>query len=183
MSKLNISNSLIKTSLWSIALSYVCWSLEGFTLESDRDQPLQIVADLATRDEKAGETRYEGNVVLSQGSLRIKATRISIRHSKTQAEVIVATGSPATLVQQPSESQPPVDASADRIEFTRSQDLVRFLGNARIQQQGSTLSGSSIDYLVSERTVRAAGATDGVGRKQIEMVIPPENLRSAQIDD
>ena len=43
----------------------------AMALDSDRDQPIQIVADVAVRDELAGKTRYEGNVVLTQGSLVI----------------------------------------------------------------------------------------------------------------
>ena len=114
----------------------------------------------------AGETRYEGNVVLTQGSLRITADTLSIRHNADEADMIVATGRPATLVQQPTSDQAPVDASALRIEYTRSQDLVRLLEEARIAQNGSTLSGTQIDYLVSERTVRAAGDPGRRGRAE-----------------
>ncbi|GIR90056.1 MAG: hypothetical protein CM15mP89_0610 [Gammaproteobacteria bacterium] len=52
-----------------------------------------------------------------------------------EADKIVATGKPATLVQQPTPDQAPVDASALRIEYIRSQDLVRLLEDARIAQE------------------------------------------------
>ena len=149
----------------------------AMALDSDRDQPIQIVADVAVRDELAGETRYEGNVVLTQGSLVITADTLSIRHNTDDADKIVATGKPATLVQQPTPDQAPVDASALRIEYIRSQDLVRLLEDARIAQDGSTLSGRQIDYLVSQRTVRAAGIPGAEGTDRVEVVIPPENLR------
>ena len=110
-------------------------------LDSDRDQPIQIVADVAVRDELAGETRYEGNVVLTQGSLVITADTLSIRHNTDEADKIVAIGKPATLVQQPTPDQTPVDASALRIEYIRSQDLAGYSEDARIAQEGSTLSG------------------------------------------
>ena len=92
-------------------------------LDSDRDQPIQIEADVAVRDESAGETRYEGNVILTQGSLRITADMISIKHDSAAADKIVAIGRPATLVQQPASDQSPVDASARQIEYIRSEDL------------------------------------------------------------
>ena len=154
----------------------------ALALDSDRDQPIQIVADVAVRDELAGETRYEGNVVLTQGSLVITADTLSISHNVDEADKIVATGRPATLVQQPTPNQAPVDASALRIEYVRSQDLVRFLKNARIAQDGSTLSGSQIDYLVSQRSVRAAGTPGAEGASRVEVVIPPENLRGDASD-
>ena len=151
-------------------------------LDSDREQPIQIVADVAIRDEIAGETRYEGNVVLTQGSLKITANELTILHSTVDADRIIATGNPATLVQQPTPDQPPVDASALRIEYVRSEDLVRLLEDARIAQNGSTLSGNQIDYLVSQRTVKAAGGADGPGQGRVEVVIPPENLRDPSSD-
>jgi len=153
-----------------------------YALDSDREQPIQIAADVAIRDEIAGETRYEGNVVLTQGSLKITADELTILHSTEDADRIIATGKPATLVQQPTPDQPPVNASALRIEYVRSEDLVRLLEDARIAQNGSTLSGNQIDYLVSQRTVKAAGGADGPGQGRVEVVIPPENLRDSSSD-
>ena len=169
----------LKRSLSTLLFTLIGFSLFhwAMALDSDLDQPIQIVADLAVRDEVAGETRYEGNVVLTQGSLIITADTLSIRHSTDEADKIVATGKPATLVQQPTPDQAPVDASALRIEYVRSQDLVRLLEDARIAQDGSTLSGSQIDYLVNQRTVRAAGTPGAEGTGRVEVVIPPENLR------
>lgn len=175
-------NRLICPFQWALAMVLIGMAPWSAALDSDRDQPIQIVADMAVRDETAGETRYEGNVVLTQGSLRITADTLSIRHNADEADMIVATGQPATLVQQPTPDQAPVDASAMRIEYTRSQDLVRLLEEARIAQNGSTLSGNQIDYLVSERTVRAAGMPGTAGENRVEVVIPPENLRNTPTD-
>ena len=106
----------LKHSLLTLLFTLVGLLLSSGTtaLESDRDQPIQIVADVAVRDELAGETRYEGNVVLTQGSLVITADTLSIRHNTDEADKIVAIGKPATLVQQPTPDQTPVDASALR---------------------------------------------------------------------
>ena len=172
-----MSNNLLITLAGLILavspLANVTWALD-----SDREQPIQIVADVAVRDEVAGETRYEGNVVLTQGSLQITADKLSIQHTDSGADRIVATGSPATLIQQPTPDQTPVNASAQRIEYIRSEDLVRLLEEARIAQNGSTLSGNQIDYLVSQRSVRAQSAPGASGEGRVEVVIPPENLRN-----
>ena len=173
------SDHLYRSLLVALSACFAAWSV---ALDSDRDQPIQIVADVAVLDESAGKTRYEGNVVLTQGSLRITADMLSIQHNTDEAEKIIATGRPATLVQQPTPDQAPVDASALRIEYVRNQDLVRLLEEARIAQNGSTLSGSQIDYLVSERTVRAAGTPGAEGDRRVEVVIPPENLRKNSPD-
>jgi len=87
------------------------------------------------------------------------------------------------LVQTPAPDQAPVDASANRIEYIRSQDLVKLIDEARIAQNGSILSGDQIDYLVNERRVRAAGNASPAGSGRVEVVIPPENLRRPTADD
>lgn len=158
-------------------LCIACLSSELAALDSDRNQPIQIEADIAVRDESAGETRYEGNVILTQGSLRITADLISIKHDSVAADKIIATGQPATLVQQPASNQMPVDASARQIEYIRSEDLVRLIDEARIAQDGSVLSGDRIEYLVTQKKVRAVGSPGSSGEGRVEVVIPPENLR------
>ena len=110
-------------------------------------------------------------------------TLMAVSHDEGDADKIVAVGQPATLVQQPAPDQQPVDASADRIVYLRSRDLVRLRGAARISQDGSILSGEQIDYLVTQRKVKAAGSADSAGEGRVEVVIPPENLRRSSADD
>ena len=47
-------------------------------LPSDREQPIKITADSAVRNEQTGETRYEGSVELTQGSLHIEADLLTL---------------------------------------------------------------------------------------------------------
>ena len=182
MSKLIMNNS-VRIATRSLLAWLLIAAANVSALDSDREQPIQIEADVAVRDEMVGETRYEGNVVLIQGSLRITADRIAIRHDAKGADAILATGQPARLVQQPAPEQAPVEASALRIEYRRSEDLVRLIDNAKIKQDGSTLSGDNIDYIVSKRTVKAAGNAGSGGDRRVEVVIPPENLRTEPTND
>ena len=115
--------------------------------------------------------------------MKITADQLSISHREKDADRIVAIGRPATLVQQPSPDQGPVDASANRIEYIRAEDLVRLRDDARVAQSGSTLSGEQIDYLLTQRRVLAAGTTGNEGQGRVQVVIPPENLRTTDRDD
>lgn len=148
--------------------------LGAHALEDDRNQPIRISADSATRDERTGETRYEGNVMLSQGSLQISADQVTVQHTTEEASAIVATGNPATLTQIPAPEQAPVNAEAGRIEYWRDQDKITLTENARIEQNGATVTGVRIDYLVTEQQVQASGE-EGEGQR-VEVVIPPSVL-------
>lgn len=161
------------SGIYVLATAMMLLSTYSSALPEDRAQPIRITADSASRDDQAGVTRYQGNVQLEQGSLRINAELISIHHDEKQTDLIVADGQPATMTQTPKVGEGPIRASANRIEYRRSEDLVRLISEANIEQDGATVSGDTIDYLVTEQRVVASAGDDDSGRR-VEVVIPPE---------
>ncbi|MEP4147610.1 MAG: lipopolysaccharide transport periplasmic protein LptA [Halioglobus sp.] len=143
----------------------------GSALPDDRDQPIRIEADEALRDEKQGFTRYEGNVRMDQGSLHIEADQITVYHDDKEANRVVATGKPARLQQQPELEKGPIKASADTIEYFKSEDRIQLRENANIEQEGSIVTGDSIDYLMNEQLVKA-GSDKNRDSSRVKVVIP-----------
>lgn len=141
-------------------------------LDSDREQPIRITADSALREENSGLTEYTGNVVLTQGSLSIRAQRLRVDQSNPQNTLITATGSPATLEQTPSIDSAPVVANANRIVYQQAKELVQLIDDARIEQQGAIITGAAIDYSVAEQRVSASGQAGDSNRQRVEVVIP-----------
>ena len=158
-------------SLGSLILALVSTAIVA--LPDDQQQPIKIAADTATRDERAGVTTYKGNVQLTQGSLEIVADALTVTQDSSATNVIIATGSPATLTQQPEADQPAIKASAGRIEYADSENRIHLSGSARIEQDGAIVTGQTIDYLIDERRIRADSATQQ-GGKRVEVVIPPQ---------
>lgn len=175
-------NKLIKSvfALPAVLLSIVV-STQALALPDDRDQPIRIEADEALRDEKQGFTRYEGNVKMDQGSLHIEADQITVYHDEQQADRILARGKPAKLQQQPALDKAPVKARAEIIEYHKAEDRVQLRQNAHIEQDGSIVTGDSIDYFISEQLVRAdSDKSRGEGRVQV--VIPAQALEEDKDD-
>ena len=150
-------------------------------LEEDREKPIRITADQAVRDEKQGFTVYEGHVEMVQGSLQIEADKIIIFHKSDQAERIVAEGVPAKMQQQPEPEKGMVFAEADVIEYLRREERVLLRQNARIEQDGSTVTGDSIDYFIGEQLVRAKSGPEQNGER-VQVVIPPERIEQGSGD-
>ena len=148
----------------------------AMALPEDREQPIRITADSASRFEATGETHYKGNVELTQGSLRINADQIVVQQQQNSGGVIVATGKPARLEQTPTEERGPVSAAAERIEYRQDIDTVRLVQNARIEQEGAVVTGATIDYEVSAQQVRASAAAGTVDKQRVEVIIPPSAL-------
>ena len=89
---------------------------------------------------------------MDQGSLHIEADQITIYHDDKEADRILATGSPARLQQQPELEKGPIKASANTIEYFKTEDRIQLRENANIEQEGSIVTGDSIDYLMNEQT-------------------------------
>jgi len=70
-----LSLKIIFTSLCiiSISSSYV------FAEKADRDKPIELESDSMTSDESKNKSVYSGNVILTQGTLLIKADELTIR--------------------------------------------------------------------------------------------------------
>ena len=153
-----------------------CLPASAAALPDDRMQAIEIAADRALRDDRAGFTEYSGDVVLTQGSLHIEADKLTIFHDREAADRIVAEGSPARLRQQPAIDEPLVRASARRIVYFKSVERVLLSEAAQIEQDGAVVSGDSIEYLMAEQRVRAdARGEDGEDRVQV--FIPAEIVK------
>ncbi len=87
-------------SLWLICLWLL--SSQGQALPNDRDQPIRIAAQQAILDQRQGITIYSGDVQFSQGSMLVKADRVTAHFNaeSQKIEKIHAEGSPALYQQR-----------------------------------------------------------------------------------
>jgi len=149
----------------------------AYALPSDISQPIRIEADSAVRDEGKGQTIYQGDVKISQGSLVITAERIAIQDTNSQPDSIIASGAPATLSQQLTAEGERVYASALRIEYVLSSGKVEFKQQAKMSQGGSKISSETISYNVKEQIINAQSSGQG---SRVEMVIPAQIIPDAE---
>lgn len=145
-------------------------------LPSDREQAINIESDRATREDKTGLSIYEGSVTITQGTIQIKADKVTIHHQGDKVNRIVCVGKPAHYQQQPKPEDGLLIANASTIDYHLDTDLINLIGNARVNQQGSTLEGERIDYDLKKERVEAHG--DSTGRQRVRMVIPPNQRES-----
>lgn len=153
----------------------------ALALPEDREQPIHIEADEALRDEKQGFTRYTGNVKMDQGSLHIEADQITIYHVGEEADRILATGKPAHLQQQPDPEKGIIKARAENIEYMKNEQRIELRQSAHIEQDGSIVTGDSIDYLIDQQLVKAGSALGG-DTSRVQVVIPAQALDSEEAD-
>jgi lipopolysaccharide export system protein LptA len=106
----------------------------GLAADRDRDQPINIEADRATLNEETGNSVYEGNVYVRQG----------------------------TIVLQGDGEQSDRQAEAARIEFHARDDRVILLENARVwQAEDKELRSDRIVFDLKSNTVDAGSNKPG----------------------
>lgn len=152
-------------------------------LPDDKNQPIYIEADEAVRDEKSGLTLYRGNVTIRQGTLRIDAQEVNIFDLESQADKIVATGSPARIQQQRTLEGAVMHAEGNTIEYFKEEERVFIRENAKLEQDGSTVQSDTIEYFINQELVKAAtDQSAGEGKSRVEVVIPARQVEAAQQD-
>lgn len=135
-------------------------STTAFSLESDRDQPIDIESDRAEFHELEGYTVYSGNVRLSQGSILLEAAEISIYFEDGNVYKLLASGDRAYYEQLPAEDEGKVVAQANTIEYLLQDDLINLIQDASLTQDGATLNGELITYDVRNHLLKANNRSD-----------------------
>lgn len=180
MSKLKPYLKLFPTTVLLIILTGLLSPL-SFSLPSDSLQPVHINANSAVHDDRKGVTIYTGDVIISQGSLMIKADIVIIhKNENNEIDRIISTGKPAHLQQQPEPEKETVHARGRTIKYFLDGELVQLIGNASLIQEDSTVISEQIDYYIKEQKVKAQGSLalpgseqDSGRSKRVEVVIPP----------
>ena len=163
-------NKLSAVCLWLL----LSLSLPTLALPEDSQQPIKISADSAIRDEKQGTTIYQGNVDMTQGTLRIQADKITIYANANTIETIIAIGQPARFRQQPEPDKGDVVANANTIEYRVAQEIMTLTSNAAINQDGASISGDSIKYDIAAGRIEAGKSESGTGDSgRVNVVLPP----------
>ncbi len=163
--------------LFLTAAMLLC-SMTASALPSDRNQPINIEANRAVRDDRQGTMVYHGNVVIRQGTILIRAAKVTVYSTDNRANRVVCVGTPAHYQQQPDGDKGLVLASANTIEYKLDSDQIHLIDNASLEQDGSITTGAKIDYDIAREVIKAKG--DNTGKQRIIMVIPPHNQGSAE---
>lgn len=176
-SPLRSTLAVTAVTFW-LLLANAAFSPQAYALPDDREQPLRVVADTAEHNERSGITVYTGNVVITQGSMRIEANTVTLQGRDNRVDNMVAVGDPARLQQQPKPEDSTMYARAQRIIYFVADDRVQLIDKASIEQDDSVVNSDEIEYLIKQRIVKAHGAISGekTGEKpkRVEFIYTPQ---------
>jgi lipopolysaccharide export system protein LptA len=175
---------LVKTLPLLLGLGAALGSASAWSLPTDRDQPIHIQSDDAQLDDKKGVATYKGNVIITQGSMKITGNTVTItRNAQGDVDVFTAVGNLAYYEQKPDVNKPIVQAYGITIQYYAAQNRIVLIDKAKVINDGNTSEGEKIVYDTVKQVVnagRANGTKVTAPRPRIDMVIQPKNKTDQQ---
>ena len=124
--------------------SLLYWSGMAHSLPSDKDAPVNIEADSAEIDQATGTTIYQGDVKITQGSMKLNASKVTIQYKNKRPHRLTATGHPARFEQKPDASKPLVKGKGNKIVYLINSEELLLTDNAELQQGGDSFRSDRI---------------------------------------
>jgi lipopolysaccharide export system protein LptA len=140
---------------------------------ADRGKPVLLEADSVRVDDAKKTAVYEGNVILSQGTLKVQADRIEVRQDDKGFSSGEATGAPVRFRQKADKSEEYVEGTASKIEYDAHAEIVRMLGSAWLRRGEDEIRGNLITYNMRSEQYRAEGSVKGVGEGRVRAILRP----------
>jgi lipopolysaccharide export system protein LptA len=158
----------------ALALAFSCALAE----KADRDQPTQIEANRMSADDIRRMNIFEGNVVLTKGTITVRADRIVVRQDAEGYQLSTATGNPVRFRQK----QDPrgdreggwLEAEALRIEIDDRTERIELFEKARVNRDGDEVSGNYI-FVDQRSDFFSASAGKGAAAGRVRAVIQPKS--------
>jgi lipopolysaccharide export system protein LptA len=159
---------------WHVLLTVVlvCVSSYALSMPQDREQPIQLEADRAELDQKSGVSIYEGNVVITQGSMRLAADKATVFTDNGVFQRIEATGQPVRWRYKPADDKDELFGTSRRMEYDATKNIITMTNSAKVIQNKDVFTGDRIDYDLTADLVKARGE-DG---RRIQITIQPRQI-------
>lgn len=155
--------------LTSVAL-LLCMPVLATT--NDREQPIHVTADTLEIDDQAGQSIYQGNVLMVQGTIRIESDKlVVIQDEQQQLDHFRMWGNPVRFKQLNNRNEPLTGRSL-YMEYHDKDSLLILKKEAFLDSNGDTVES---DYIQANTETDYVKAGDTKQKSRVKMLILPRN--------
>ena len=159
--------------------------------KADRLQPMIFTQDKQGRVDGVNQrTELSGNVVITQGSLLLRAEKVDVRETRDGYHQAFASGTPGHPVAFRQARDTPgeaIEGTAEQLEYDTRTETVRFIGNANVRRLRGTAVADEVTGAVIVYDSRTevftleggAGSPNPNGRTRIVMMPRPQPADTA----
>ena len=127
---------------------------------ADREKEVVLLADKGTADDNKKVSVFEGNVIITQGTMRVTANKVTLSE-KESFKYYVAHGAPVTFRQKRDKVDEWIEGTAERAEFDDKTDVLRLFNRAKVKSAQNEITGEYITYDMRREVAEVTGAPPG----------------------
>ena len=162
-----------------MALALLIAAAPALADRGDREKEIVVGADRLTADDANRTSTFDGNVVVTQGTMRMTAAKVVVKEDAQRHKFYVANGAPVTFRQKRDKVDEWVEGFAERAEFDDRDDVLKLYGGARVKSNQNEITGDFISYDMKREVAEVSGAPPGkaapanAGRVKV-IIVPPK---------
>lgn len=149
--------------------------------KADRDKPIVADSDKLTLDNVKKISIFEGNVIITQGTMKLTGDRVIIREDKDGFRYASGTGNPCTFHEKRDGVDEYVDGHSLRFEYNGKAEVVELFEKAELWRGQDDVKGEYISYDTRTEFFRVNGnaAKEASGAGRVHAIIQPAQTTPA----
>lgn len=176
------SRIIYLTCLTIISIALPQWVMAE---AADRNKPIELEADTMTVNDAKKISTYTGDVILTQGTLKINADKLIVREDARGFQHSTSLGKPATFKQRMEGKNEYIEGRGQRIEYDGRMDKVKLFTNASVKRGNDVVYGDFISYDANAEYAQVMGGakrSDGSTGRVKAIIQPKKNPDANQGD-
>ena len=153
-------------------------SLPALAEKADREKPTQVEANRMSADDVRRLNIFEGDVVVTRGTITLRADRLVVRQDAEGFQYSTATGKPVRFKQR-QDPKPPategewMEGEANRMELDDRKGTIELFEDAWVRRGGDEVAG---DYIFVDQRSDFFRVSSGKGAEKgrVKAVIQPK---------
>ena len=156
---------------------------------ADRDKPVHVEADRATVQDANKLATFIGNVVLTQGTLVIRADKMTVKEDASGFQYATAFGNLASFRQKRDGMDEYIEGWSERMEYDGKADKVQLFKKARLKRGQDEVHGDYIAYDAINEFFQVTSNNNGTSSTQtnadgrVRAVIQPKKKEQKPKDE
>ena len=176
---------------YSVAALLVVLALPAYAEKADSEKPINLEADRISMDDVKKVQVFDGNVVLTQGTMQIRTAKLVVTQDADGFQKGVATGGAnglARFKQKLEGKDEYIEGEAERIEHDAHSETTQFFVRAWVKNGQDEVKGHYISYnSLTENYLVTNGAGDtktaaGAPQARVRAIIQPKGKNAPAAD-
>lgn len=126
-----------------------------YALPEDQNLPIKITSKEGSYNQETGMGVYKDDVIMTQGTLEIKADIATFNMVDDELNHVEATGNLIKIKYLPELDKPWIYGEGLELEYKPKEDLLILKKNAKITQDKDTMVADKIEYNIKTKKMRA----------------------------